>query len=144
MGRIDTAILGGANAFLGIAARGVGIASHARQARALPCRRGWAGDCGRALTVSAPRIIETRDAAAAGATAGHVLSAADATAPLLPIHILWLQLATIYAPPLNPIFKTEPLSAAELVFCLLLSAAAFIAVEIEKWLVGRGWLDQPR
>ena len=53
-----------------------------------------------------------------------------------------LQLATIYAPPLNPIFKTEPLSAAELIFCLLLSAVVFVAVEIEKWMVRRGWLYQ--
>ena len=55
-----------------------------------------------------------------------------------------LQLATVYAPPLNPIFKTEPLSAAELVFCLLLSAVVFVAVEVEKWMVRRGWLYQPR
>ena len=55
-----------------------------------------------------------------------------------------LQLATIYAPPLNPIFRTEPLSPAELIFCLLLSAVVFVAVEIEKWMVRRGWLYQPR
>jgi Ca2+-transporting ATPase len=43
-----------------------------------------------------------------------------------------LQLATIYVPFLNPIFKTQPLSPAELACVLLLSSVVFIAVEIEK------------
>jgi len=51
-----------------------------------------------------------------------------------------LQLATIYIPALNPIFHTQPLTAAELGICLLLSASVFVAVEIEKWMVRRGWL----
>jgi len=51
-----------------------------------------------------------------------------------------LQLATIYVPSLNPIFKTEPLSAVELVFSLAVSAVVFVAVELEKWMVRRGWL----
>ena len=55
-----------------------------------------------------------------------------------------LQLATVYAPPLNAIFKTEPLSAAELGVCMILSAVVFVAVEIEKSLARRGWLYQPR
>jgi Ca2+-transporting ATPase len=55
-----------------------------------------------------------------------------------------LQMATIYPAFANPIFKTEPLSAGELVLCLALSAVVFVAVEIEKWLVRRGWLYQPR
>src|SRR3990172_2221737 len=51
-----------------------------------------------------------------------------------------LQLATIYVPFLNPIFKTEPLSGGELALSLLLSTLVFSAVEIEKWMVRRGWL----
>jgi Ca2+-transporting ATPase len=48
-----------------------------------------------------------------------------------------LQLATIYLPALNPVFKTEPLSTAELALCLGLSSIVFFAVEFEKWLVRR-------
>ncbi len=53
-----------------------------------------------------------------------------------------LQLATIYAPGANQLFKTVPLSAGELIACLGLSAVVFVAVEIEKLLVRRGWLYQ--
>ncbi|MEN8263876.1 MAG: calcium-translocating P-type ATPase, PMCA-type [Nitrospirota bacterium] len=52
-----------------------------------------------------------------------------------------LQMATIYVPFLNPIFKTVPLSAAELGFSLLLSSVVFIAVEIEKWVFRRKRLN---
>jgi Ca2+-transporting ATPase len=46
-----------------------------------------------------------------------------------------LQMATIYVPVLNPIFKTQALSPVELMLCLAASAVVFIAVEIEKlWL----------
>ena len=51
-----------------------------------------------------------------------------------------LQLATIYVPWLNPIFKTEALTFDELVFCLAMSSVVFVGVEIEKWMVRRGWL----
>ncbi len=51
-----------------------------------------------------------------------------------------LQLATIYLPWLNPIFKTEPLDASELAFCLAMSSVVFVAVEVEKTLIRRGWL----
>ena len=43
-----------------------------------------------------------------------------------------LQMATIYVPALNPIFKTQPLSLAELVICLGAAALVGVAVEIEK------------
>jgi Ca2+-transporting ATPase len=48
-----------------------------------------------------------------------------------------LQFLTIYVPALNPIFKTQPLSAAELALVLVLSLTVFIAVEIEKLLKRR-------
>ncbi|HWR75682.1 MAG TPA: cation-translocating P-type ATPase C-terminal domain-containing protein, partial [Thiobacillus sp.] len=51
-----------------------------------------------------------------------------------------LQMAVLYVPWLNPIFKTEPLGLGELVVCLVLSTAVFVGVEIEKALVRRGWL----
>ena len=43
-----------------------------------------------------------------------------------------LQMATIYVPFLNPVFKTAPLTAWELVVTLLLSSVVFLAVEVEK------------
>ena len=43
-----------------------------------------------------------------------------------------LQMATIYVPFLNPLFKTQPLSASELGICLAAAALVFVAVEIEK------------
>ncbi|MEO8417375.1 MAG: cation-transporting P-type ATPase, partial [Methylophilaceae bacterium] len=51
-----------------------------------------------------------------------------------------LQMATIYVPVFNPIFKTELLSLSELAICLALSSCVFVAVEIEKWLLRTGWI----
>jgi P-type Ca2+ transporter type 2C len=43
-----------------------------------------------------------------------------------------LQMATIYVPALNPIFKTEPLSLDELAICLGIAAVIWPVVELEK------------
>jgi len=44
-----------------------------------------------------------------------------------------LQLAVIYVPSLNPIFKTDPLTAGELALCIALSFIPLIAIEFEKF-----------
>jgi Ca2+-transporting ATPase len=49
-----------------------------------------------------------------------------------------LQMATIYVPALNGIFKTVPLNALELVASIAIAALVFVAVEVEKWLKRRG------
>jgi len=51
-----------------------------------------------------------------------------------------LQMAVLYVPWLNPVFRTEPLSLGELAVCLALSSVVFVGVEIEKALARRGWL----
>jgi Ca2+-transporting ATPase len=43
------------------------------------------------------------------------------------------QLAVVYVPPLQTAFGTQPLSATQLGVVAVLSTAAFVAVEIEKW-----------
>lgn len=45
-----------------------------------------------------------------------------------------LQMAVIYLPFFNDLFKTEALSLGELAACLGLSAVVFHAVELEKWI----------
>jgi Ca2+-transporting ATPase len=51
-----------------------------------------------------------------------------------------LQLAVIYIPALNPIFKTAPLSAQELAIAIALPALVLVMVEVEKVAIRRGWL----
>ncbi len=43
-----------------------------------------------------------------------------------------LQMATIYVPALNPIFKTEPLDLSDLAVCLGAALVVYVAVELEK------------
>ena len=44
-----------------------------------------------------------------------------------------LQIAIIYTPALNDLFKTQPLGVLELIWTFLAGSAVFVAVEIEKW-----------
>ncbi len=48
---------------------------------------------------------------------------------------LAIQLAIIYAPPLQAIFETQALAPIELAVMLAASTLAFVAVEIEKWVI---------
>ena len=50
-----------------------------------------------------------------------------------------LQLATLYVPALSRLFKTAPLTTRELIVCLALSSVVFVAVEIEKAMLRRGF-----
>jgi Ca2+-transporting ATPase len=50
---------------------------------------------------------------------------------------LALQLAVVYVPFLQVIFKTVPLAPRDLAICLVLSTVVFWAVEIEKWVLRR-------
>jgi Ca2+-transporting ATPase len=51
-----------------------------------------------------------------------------------------LQLAVIYTPALQPIFRTQALPLQDLGVVLGLSSLVLFAVEIEKWLARRGWV----
>jgi Ca2+-transporting ATPase len=50
---------------------------------------------------------------------------------------LILQIAVIYTPWLQTLFKTKALSVPELIICLGLSLVGFLGVELEKWIVRR-------
>ena len=45
-----------------------------------------------------------------------------------------LQLAVIYLPFANSIFKTQPLTIGELITCMLLASVVLVGVELEKWI----------
>lgn len=51
-----------------------------------------------------------------------------------------LQMAVIYLPFANEVFKTQPLTLNELLICVGLSAVVFHAVEAEKWIKQRLYL----
>jgi len=51
-----------------------------------------------------------------------------------------LQLAVIYVPGLQQIFRTAALTPHELLACFALSAVVLLAVEVEKWLIRHGRL----
>jgi Ca2+-transporting ATPase len=51
-----------------------------------------------------------------------------------------LQLAVVYVPFLQDIFRTDALSLSELLFCVGLASLVLPAVELEKWLIRQGRL----
>jgi Ca2+-transporting ATPase len=51
-----------------------------------------------------------------------------------------LQVAVIYIPFLQQIFRTAALTPVELLSCFAFAAVVLVAVEVEKWLVRRGHL----
>jgi P-type Ca2+ transporter type 2C len=53
---------------------------------------------------------------------------------------LLLQMVVVYTPALNSIFHTQPLPMTDLAACLFLSSLVLFAVEIEKWLMRRGFI----
>lgn len=50
-----------------------------------------------------------------------------------------LQMAVVYLPFMNEIFRTQPLSMPELGFCIFMSLIVFHAVELEKWVKRKFW-----
>jgi len=53
---------------------------------------------------------------------------------------LVLQMVVVYTPALNSIFHTQPLPMFDLAVCLAVSSLVLFAVEIEKWLMRRGFI----
>lgn len=53
-----------------------------------------------------------------------------------------LQLGVIYLPFCQGLFRTRSLTAGELTLVFLLSSIVLVLVEVEKWLVRRGWIYQ--
>jgi Ca2+-transporting ATPase len=51
------------------------------------------------------------------------------------VFTFFLQLAIIYLPFANKIFRTEPLSIGELLISIGLATIVFHAVELEKWII---------
>jgi Ca2+-transporting ATPase len=45
-----------------------------------------------------------------------------------------LQLGLLYLPFMHDLFRTQPLSAADLAVCVASASVVFWAVELEKWL----------
>jgi Ca2+-transporting ATPase len=48
-----------------------------------------------------------------------------------------LQMAVVYVPFLQNLFKTDALALGELILSLVLSTVVFWGVEVEKWLIRR-------
>jgi P-type Ca2+ transporter type 2C len=60
--------------------------------------------------------------------------------PFLPAAVLGavaVQLAILYLPALQRLFATQALSPFQLALVLVASTAAFVAVELEKWILRR-------
>ncbi|MGD8488581.1 MAG: cation-translocating P-type ATPase C-terminal domain-containing protein, partial [Anaerolineae bacterium] len=53
-----------------------------------------------------------------------------------------LQMAVIYVPFLQNLFRTDALSLGELLLSLILSTVVFWGVEAEKWLIRRNKTEQ--
>ena len=68
----------------------------------------------------------------------HVMAIRPETKPLWQLGLgavlltFALQMATIYVPFLNPIFKTAPLTIAELALCLAAAEVVWVVLELEK------------
>jgi Ca2+-transporting ATPase len=65
------------------------------------------------------------------------------TNPLLIIAVVigvLLQLALIYTPIFNELFRTQPLPFSHLVLCVAIASVVFIAVEIEKYLIRKKFI----